>query len=388
MHLGCCPPRAHLQNLIMATNARRIGLVAAILTPLFSQQLIGQAAPTVSSTVPVVTSTALTADMTASVTTVAAQANVMLVGFLSVSDDDLSQRFYGASLPVIQSAMASQEQILAALTPHASGPPVVSPGPFRMPAALTTRTVSRFTNACLPPGPGFSAAATAMTQRATNHQLAWQAISSSGPLTSLIPWGQTWPGEFAPRTVMNQESLARQLVVNQYALSGEPVAGPYAKEVDFIIFLSSRIQLRLHLLPIEVAAGPTGGSRPLLKVGRSFSIPFTPSTQPEGWYFRFVDPSGEFYLYPATPTVDLEIQLAAPIHSQTVLANLQVQFAGGGHATNIIGSVGSDSLICTIPNSAGSCFFFVTDMSSNNILEMAGPLGPRLAARLHRVYLD
>jgi hypothetical protein len=182
--------------------------------------------------------------------------------------------------------------------------------------------------------------------------------------------------------------VVRHLLPHQAALRGEYWS---PEHTEAVIQLASTIPMTLHLMPIEVAAnaiptGPVGGWIP-----RTFSITFTPSSEadPDSFYFRFPSPppNNQFYVYPATPSIPLEIELAQPIHAGQ-LHNIQIVFTGGGYATNIQGEVGSGHLTCTIPGSAESGDFVVFNAATSQPIPVAGPNGAVLGNILKRVYLD
>lgn len=338
---------------------------------------------------PALTPSTMGTNMSVQVTGVPVDEHAMLVGYFSVPEDEQAQSFYGSLYPAVQRASPLPSAVQGALNPHASSVGV-GVGPYLMPTSAMKGTLEPLATECLPGGAGFTPAANAMGQRITQLPYYWLAASPTGPLTSRVEWGATWPGEEHELTVMNQEALVRRLLVHQFAAVGKPVTGPYDEDIDNLIFAASRIEFELHLLPIAITPKEPGAEfePPNAELGqRTWVITFTPSSQPNG-FFRNEDSVGDCYRYPGTTVYPFEIQAAAPMDSAQMLPHLELVLPGGVVVGDLQGAVGSDRLICNLPPTATSGFFFVRNSLSGATVPLAGPSGPSQVAKLLFVPMD
>lgn len=312
----------------------------------------------------------------------------LLVGYLGFEGGTTESRFYGAVFPAVQYSITTAQQLTTALT-GAGGTSTtvgaISTGPFEMPASAALNPVVPFAQSCTTAG--FTMASSWLAQgTTTGMSFSWLPISPQPLPAGFVPWGEAATGGPQGPNFMNQESVARFLIVNQYAAIGQPIAGSTATDVNKIIALASSTAMRLNMLSIEVTPSNGEFSAPQLVICRSYSIPFSPSTQPGGFVLSF--PNGEHLVYPGTPEIPVKILLAEPLHSAALLANWQIQLPGGGLATNLQGDVGSPALSFTIPASATSGLFSVRNVVTNELVLLAGPTAPSLVAELQRIYLD
>jgi hypothetical protein len=189
--------------------------------------------------------------------------------------------------------------------------------------------------------------------------------------------------------VLNQQKIAEQLLPHQAALVGE---GWSDEDTETVMQLATQITMTLHLMPIQVEQGETPNAPAKLRIPRTFPITFVPSSQadPDSFYFRITasSPFNQFYVYPATPSIPLEIEMAESILNAAQLANMRVLFSGGGLGTNVHAEFGTPRLICTIPSSALSGEFMVYNAATSQPIPMHGPNGPVVGNTLKYVSLD
>ena len=225
---------------------------------------------------------------------------------------------------------------------------------------------------------GFPSARNAMTQPTSNSY--WMPVTPNA-WSFWIDWAQTATAGAAE--AINQEELARLVLVHQFETAEIEVSGPYDDQISNVIALADADALELEVLILEI--DQDSGGNTLLHAERSWGTNLT--RRDPNVYYRRSDVLGEVYEYPGTNVHPFSFQIAAPLQSLEQLALYRLVLPGGATVESLQGAVGSDRVTCMLPNTQDGAMI-LQNVVSGALAEFAGPNGPKLSANLLFEYID